>query len=361
MATLTTKTARTISLCATLAALALTTACGSSSTSAGSSSSSSSSAAASASTSSEASSASSSAEASSAPSTLPEGMGSSEADGVFPRTVTHFGGETSIEAQPQKVVVLSTGQLDDVLTLGVAPIASTTATDAELVPAYLSEEYGDDFSSLSDLQTVGTRKAPDTEAIANLAPDLILINSTNKDEALMESLRAIAPVVVTEGTGVNWKQDYLLIAAALGKTEQAQADLDEYATRAAALGQKVDDSTTFSFLRYTADRTRIWGVSSFVGSIAADAGLARPESQTFADTSQDISAEQLDLADGDYLFYGAQGGDAAGLTDAALWSSLGAVTSNSAYQVDDEMFYLNAGMTAANEVLDTLEETVSAN
>ncbi|MBF0807588.1 iron-siderophore ABC transporter substrate-binding protein [Rothia nasimurium] len=352
MATLTSKTARTISLCATLTALALTSACGSSSTTSETSSSSSSSAAASA---------SSTTEAASAPTALPDGMGASEADGVFPRTVTHFGGQTTIETQPQKVVVLSTGQLDDVLTLGVAPIASTTATDAELVPSYLSEEYGDDFSSLNDLQTVGTRKAPDTEAIANLAPDLILINSTNKDEALMESLQAIAPVVVTEGTGVNWKQDYLLIAAALGKTEQAQADLDEYTARAAALGEKVDDSTTFSFLRYTSDRTRIWGVSSFVGSIAADAGLARPESQTFADTSQDISAEQLDLADGDYLFYGAQGGDGAGLTDAALWSSLGAVAAGKAYQVDDEMFFLNAGMTAANEVLDTLEETVSSN
>lgn len=351
MAILTSKTARTISLCATLTALALTSACGSASTTGADSSSSSSATA----------SASSTTEAASAPTALPEGMGASEADGVFPRTVTHFGGETTIEAQPQKVVVLSTGQLDDVLTLGVAPIASTTATDAELIPTYLSEEYGDDFSSLSDLQTVGTRKAPDTEAIANLAPDLILINSTNKDEALMESLQAIAPVVVTEGTGVNWKQDYLLIAAALGKTEQAQTDLDEYTARAATLGEKVDDSTTFSFVRYSPDRTRIWGVSSFIGSIADDAGLARPDSQTFADTSQDISAEQLDLADGDYLFYGVQNGDASGLTDAALWSSLGAVAAGKAYQVDDEMFYLNAGMTAANEVLDTLEETVSSN
>lgn len=350
MAILTSKTARTVSLCATLAALALTSACGGS---AGTTST--------ASAESSSTSTTTTTETGSAPTALPEGMGASQADGVFPRTVTHFGGETTIESEPKKVVVLSTGQLDDVLTLGVAPIASTTATDAELIPTYLSEEYGDDFSSLSDLQTVGTRKAPDTEAIANLTPDLILINSTNKDEALMESLQAIAPVVVTEGTGVNWKQDYLLIAAALGKTEQAQTDLDEYTARAAALGEKVDDSTTFSFVRYSSDRTRIWGVSSFIGSIADDAGLARPDSQTFADTSQDISAEQLDLADGDYLFYGAQNGDASGLTDAALWSSLGAVASNSAYQVDDEMFYLNAGMTAANEVLDTLDKTVGSN
>ncbi|MEG8037761.1 hypothetical protein QP157_21330 [Sphingomonas sp. LR61] len=40
---------------------------------------------------------------------------------------------------------------------------------------------------------------------------------------------------------------------------------------------------------------------------AEDAGLSRPKAQAFTDeTSQDISAEQLTLADADWIFYGVQ-------------------------------------------------------
>ena len=41
-----------------------------------------------------------------APDALPDGYGSSAADGVFPRTVTHFGGTSQIPAEPERVVVL---------------------------------------------------------------------------------------------------------------------------------------------------------------------------------------------------------------------------------------------------------------
>ncbi|MCM3523405.1 iron-siderophore ABC transporter substrate-binding protein, partial [Curtobacterium sp. P97] len=53
-----------------------------------------------------------------APQSLPAGYGSTAPDGVFPRDVVHFGGTTTIPAQPQRVVVISTGQLDGVLSLG---------------------------------------------------------------------------------------------------------------------------------------------------------------------------------------------------------------------------------------------------
>ena len=53
-----------------------------------------------------------------APSALPSGMGTTTVDGEFPRTVKHFRGETTIKSAPSKVVILSTGQLDGVLSLG---------------------------------------------------------------------------------------------------------------------------------------------------------------------------------------------------------------------------------------------------
>ena len=45
-----------------------------------------------------------------APREVPVGMGSGKSDGEFPRTVSHFKGDTTIESQPEKVVVISTGK-----------------------------------------------------------------------------------------------------------------------------------------------------------------------------------------------------------------------------------------------------------
>ena len=47
-------------------------------------------------------------------------------------------------------------------------------------------------------------------------------------------------------------------------------------TKAKSVGQKAGSEKTFSFLYASADRTRIFTKSSFVGSICADASLARP-------------------------------------------------------------------------------------
>lgn len=296
------------------------------------------------------------------PRRMPEGKGSGESDGVFPRTVVHFQGETPLDQEPKRVVVISTGQADAVLTLGVVPVGSTAGDGADLIPAYLYDAVPKAQDALDAVTSVGDRIAPDIETIANLEPDLILMNTAGKDaQSLHEALSAVAPTVATQGTGLYWKQDFLLLADALGKTEQAQRWLDTYQAEAKAFGETVTGSPTVSFLRRNGDRTRVFGVASFAGSVAEDAGLARPESQRFTDdTSVDISAEQLDQADGDWIFYGVQGGDDTEITSMPLWPTLGAVGADRAVSVDDDVFYLNVGPTAANEVLTVLESTLGS-
>lgn len=116
-------------------------------------------------------------------------------------------------------------------------------------------------------------------------------------------------------------------------------------------------------LRFTAGRTRMFGVSSFTGSIAVDMGLDRPKSQQFKAISQDIGAESIDSADGDWIFYSVQGD--AGRTDAVsvvagpLWKSMKAVKAGHAVKVDDDPWYLNAGPTAARLVVLQLAEDIS--
>ena len=294
-----------------------------------------------------------------APSALPSGMGTTTVDGEFPRTVKHFRGETTIKSAPSKVVILSTGQLDGVLSLGVVPVGAATAGDADLVPTYLKTKFSDKSAELDKYgQGRQAHRPRRWRPSQTSSPSLILINNTNKKDELYESLAKIAPTVVTEGTGVNWKQDFLLIAAALGTTEKAEKLMEEYNTKAKSVGQKAGSEKTFSFLYASADRTRIFAKSSFVGSICADASLARPAAAQVEKTSIDLSSEQLDQADGDYLFYGVQGGDESKLTGEALWSTLKAVTGKHAHSVDADMFFLNAGPAAALGVLETIEKAL---
>ena len=92
-----------------------------------------------------------------APSALPSGMGTTTVDGEFPRTVKHFRGETTIKSAPSKVVILSTGQLDGVLSLGIVPVGAATAGDADLVPAYLKTKFSDKSAELDKIAKVGKR------------------------------------------------------------------------------------------------------------------------------------------------------------------------------------------------------------
>ena len=298
---------------------------------------------------------------SAAPSALADGMGSDQdADGTFPRTVTHFKGETTIEAEPKKIAVLSTGQLDDLLSLGVVPTATTRADNAGLVPDYLADAFPKDKSKLSGMTDAGTRQAPNLETLAAAKPDLILANDSLGE--LYPKLSKIAPTVITAGNGINWKRDLLLVGDAVGKGQAAQKLLDGIVADAQEKGSKVEGDPTVSMVRFTPDRTRMFGVSSFTGSLAVDMGLSRPKSQQFKAISEDIGAESVDTADGDWIFYSVQGDasktDAASVLAGPLWKSMKAVTAGQAVKVDDDPWYLNAGPTAARLVISELAENL---
>jgi len=297
-----------------------------------------------------------------APAGVPAGTGSPAADGVFPRTVGHFGGSTAVPAAPQRVVVIATGQLDSVLTLGQVPVGAAAGEGAAAVPAYIASAFPQQVAALQRIAPVGTRIEPDMEALVVAKPDLILANKA-ASEAIYPRLSAIAPTVLTEGTGVNWKQDFLLIAAALGRTGAAERFLSEYHARGLRLGQSVAAAPpAISMVRFNPGRTRVFGLPSFGGSIAYDAGLGRPAGQQFAATSQDLGPEQTARMDGDWIFYSVQGepGKTAApeVLSGPLWAGLAAVKSGHAVQVDDDPWYLNAGPAAALVVLEDLERSL---
>ncbi|MBZ3906666.1 ABC transporter substrate-binding protein [Streptomyces griseiscabiei] len=281
-------------------------------------------------------------------------MGTDAEPGEWPRTIEHAMGETRIEAQPKRVVVLDVGELDNVVSLGIEPVGLAPTEGSPELPSYLSKDAGSP-------KNVGTINSLNLEAIAALKPDLIL-GSQLRAADKYDELSKIAPTVFSVRPGFTWKENYLLNAAALDRTAEAKENLAEYRAKADTLGKKLGaDKPTVSMVRYMPDGViRLYANASFIGTILKDVGVPRPKNQDIEDLAAEISAENIDQADADYIFTGVYGDPKA--TDRTkaqgnpLWKNLSAVKAGHAYDVPDETWYLGLGVTAADEVLGDLED-----
>ncbi|WP_051260375.1 ABC transporter substrate-binding protein [Corynebacterium sputi] len=159
-------------------------------------------------------------------------------------------GTTEIESEPSRIVVISGGQLDAALSLGVVPLGATNATGAELIPECLREAAPESAGRLDQIDSVGQRTDPGLEAIAELEPDLILGNQSGLED-LYPELSKIAPTVLSVGAPPQWREDYLLLAASLGKQQQAEIVLDDLSAQAADIDEShSNDDEVVSLIRF---------------------------------------------------------------------------------------------------------------
>jgi iron complex transport system substrate-binding protein len=259
-------------------------------------------------------------------------------------TLSTVMGKVTVPDHPERVVVLDTAELDSAITLGVKPVGATSADAGSGFPDYLSKDQ------VSGIKNVGEIAAPDLKAVAALKPDLIL-SSKIRDADRYDKLSRIAPTVLTESTGAPWKANFLLHAAALGKSAEAKkvvAAYDAHTARVtAALGGDAD--------------LRLYGRNNYIGTLLADVGLARPTATDQASDgfSLDVRPEQIDKADGDVLFYATYGDAKAAketvTTSSTLWKNLSAVKNRKAFRVDDQLWYQGVGYTAADKILEELK------
>ncbi|MFD4902750.1 ABC transporter substrate-binding protein [Streptomyces sp. NPDC058411] len=271
--------------------------------------------------------------------------------GEFPRTLTHAMGTTKIEHAPERVIVLDVGEFDNVVSLGVKPVGYAPSEGDAAIPSYLKKDAGDPVS-------VGTINSLNLEAIAGLKPDLIL-GSQLRAADMYDELSKIAPTVFSIRPGFTWKENYLLNAAALDRTAKAESALAAYEVKAKKLGTDIGpDKPTVSMVRYMPDKIRLYAKASFIGTILQDVGLPRPKNQQIDDLAAEISPENMDQADADWIFTGVYGDAKATKRDTAranpLWKNLAAVKAGQAKDVSDETWYLGLGVTSANLVLDDL-------
>ncbi|WP_329561630.1 ABC transporter substrate-binding protein [Kitasatospora sp. NBC_01266] len=281
----------------------------------------------------------------------------SDATAAFPITVKHAMGSTEIKSAPKRVVVLDSGELDDVTLLGITPVGAVSPhlkTEGGF-PTYLKGE-------IQGTKDVGPMAEPNLELIASLKPDLIL-SSKVRHEKIYDKLSAIAPTVFAETTGVTWKENIALYAQALGKQAQATQALADYQTRAAKVGAEIKEKNggtmpTASVVRFIAGPTRLYQKASFSGTVLKDVGLNRPASQDVDASMMDVSPEQLDKADADLVFVTTADDPSktqqSQVEATPLWQNLKAVKANKVFNVPDETWMSGIGVQAADQMLNDI-------
>jgi iron complex transport system substrate-binding protein len=275
-----------------------------------------------------------------------------EAEAPSERVVTHAMGEASVPADPQRIVVLDNGALDNLLALGTKPVGATTVSLEDPFFTYLADQT-------AGIDTVGTIDQPNLESIVAMKPDLI-IGSKDTHEAIYDKLTQIAPTVFTETLGLDWKANLKIQADAVGKSAEANELISSYDQRVEEFQTKMGDKlakTQVSILRPRGDHIRIYLSESFSGKIIENIGLARPVAQSETEFAKKVTEEQIADLDGDIIFWFSRDPEnmlKTKLMNSPLWTDLKAVKADNVHEVSPETWLSGMGVQSVNLILDDL-------
>lgn len=213
-------------------------------------------------------------------------------ESYYPHTQTTSYGDVTIEEQPERVVALNANIADEMMSLGITPVAVASNID-ELDQFY---PWVDNRIKEVAVEGLVTSQSPDFEKIAEVNPDLIIGEPANfPDKSDWEKSSAIAPTVFTKLTqgSIDWKESLRTTAESLGLTGKS-VDISssietQYRNKANGL-----ENVTYNYFGIGDDKI------GFVGGNGIDLlGIKPASSQKPGET---ISTERMGQLDGDVLF-----------------------------------------------------------
>jgi iron complex transport system substrate-binding protein len=271
------------------------------------------------------------------------------------RTVKDAMGEQSIPARPKRIVVLNTGALETLLSLGVKPIgAPYSIPESKAFFKHLAAQT-------AGIENVGTVDQPNLETIAKLAPDLIIAQKED-NEAVYDSLKRIAPVYMYSAAPQEWKKAFAAHAEAVNRSEDAKKIMQAYDSKVTAfktaMGKRLTEMTV-TLIRPRADHVRIQLPGSFSGAVVQEAGLLRPgKHQTSLEHNISVKEEQIGSMDADVILSFGREHEAEFFKEKIvknpLWATLKAVQKNAVHYMDWEIWLSGQGIQSANIILDDL-------
>lgn len=278
-------------------------------------------------------------------------------------TVTDSRGkQVELDAPAKRVVALEWGEAEMLATLGVMPVG---VADVEGYGTWVTAEPLDD--SVTD---VGTRAEPSVDSIVGLEPDLVVMEAA-RDPQLMTQLEQYVPVIVAKGSDAGdnlqrMRDDFTMIAKAVGKEQAATQRLEEFDAALAEGKQKIADAgaTGQSFVmadgwqQGNAISIRPFGEGSLVSQVAIAAGLKnawRGEVDDVWGLGQTDVEGLTTISDPDvhFLYNASDGSDvfAQGLKDNPIWTSLPFVKADRVHKLTDGIWTFG-GPASCEQYLD---------
>lgn len=162
---------------------------------------------------------------------------------AFPVTIEHKYGETTIAAEPTRIVALGVTDQDPLLALGIDPVAVVNWRGSA-VHAWNEAEFADS----EPIELGDPASGIDFEAVAAAEPDLILSLWSGITDAEYATLSGIAPTIAQSGDfpdwGAPWDVNTRIVGLATGRADEAEAliaDVDDAIDDVAAAHPELED------------------------------------------------------------------------------------------------------------------------
>lgn len=271
-----------------------------------------------------------------------------------------MGHEVTIPANPEGVI--ASYLEDNLVALGITPVAQWTVNDGASIQDYLQDELKDIPTIPYDLPY---------EVVTSFAPDLLIMGSADIVEGgKYEQYSKIAPTYVLEtDNNSDWRDKLLKVGEVFGKTEEAEQVLAEYDEKAKASKELLQDSIG------NESAAAIWLVNNnffIVGDnvssgavLYEDLGLATPNvvkeiSDTATSNWSAISLEKLAELDADHIFLiNSDKGNGAEMLKDPVWQEIPAVKNGNIYEFEAETAWLYSGPIANSQIIDDVVESLT--
>ncbi|RRD30350.1 siderophore ABC transporter substrate-binding protein [Actinomyces bowdenii] len=283
---------------------------------------------------------------------------------AFPVTVTDGKGEVTIEALPEKVVVLDPAALDTIVALGVTDrVVGVVANDGKL-PSTLSGSY-------SGAEVVGTLHEPSAEKIDALGPDLVIVGgrAAKHYDTLSQDFTTV--LMPSSGTtyGERLTEGAELLGKVLGVPAKATQELEAFRTRADEVKAKASTAGKGLILLTTGGEVTAYGPGSRFGLIHDDLGVVPAIADLKPEThGESVSFERIAEANPDWLFVvdrdaaiGESGKAAKEVLDTELVTSTTAWSKDQVVYLDGERWYIiGAGLHNAPTLVEDIATAIKA-
>lgn len=280
------------------------------------------------------------------------------------QTIEHLKGTAVVPQKIERMVVLSAAYIDHMLTIGEKP----AGVNVEV-------RYGGDYlpylaDQLADVPTVGSADSPNLEAILQINPDVIVVESRTA-ESTYEQFEKIAPTIVLgnewldyEDDTTYWTQDLLTIAGLFNKVDLAKEKIAEVEQQAEQLKAKIEqlDQKKLAYLRVREKTLQIYAEKGHPTNtlLYHDLGFV-PTAVTPGEQREDLSIEKIADIDANFVVLEVDPNAEDYLNNihaSSLWKKVPAVGEDQVYTTDSFWLFKGWGAIGRSEIINEVEDMI---